>query len=140
LDYGLILGEAKLFSRRLADQRKPIDRYVSQQRPEKFHHGTCLHSHPQRDRLSFFRKTDESDVPGPFDRSRQLALVPHAIAGDTPRDDPTPLSEEISQQPDIFEIDRPTVDAKPARPSPLKKSSATLSISTLLFTLHKPSP
>jgi hypothetical protein len=79
-------------------------------------------------------------VPSPFDGGRQLALVSHAIAGNTPRDDPTPLSEKISQQPDIFEIDRPTVDAKPARPSPLKKSSATLSISTLLFTLHKPSP
>jgi hypothetical protein len=97
LNYGLILGEAKIFSRRLADERKPIDCYVSQQRPEKFHRSTYLHSHPQRDRLSLFRKTDESDVPSPFDCSRQLALVPQTIAGNTPRDNPTPLGEKISQ-------------------------------------------
>jgi len=79
-------------------------------------------------------------VPSPFDGSRQLALVPHAIAGDTPRDDPTPLSEKISQQPDIFEIDRSLVDTKSTRPATLKKAPAALSISTLLFTLHSPSP
>ncbi len=91
-DYGIILGQAEFFSRHLADQRKPIGSYVSQQRPEQFHRGTYLHSHPQRDRLSLFRKADESDVPSPLDGGRQFALVPHTIAGDTPRDNPTPLS------------------------------------------------
>jgi hypothetical protein len=82
-------------------------------------------------------------VPGPFDCSRQLALVSHTIAGDTPRDDPTPLSEKISQQPDIFEIDRSLVDTKSTRPATLKKAPAATSVSVsalLLFTLHKPSP
>jgi hypothetical protein len=65
--------------------------------------------HPQSDRLSLFSKTDERDVPGPLDGRRQFTLVPHAIAGNTSRDNPAPLSEKVSQQPDIFEIDRPFV-------------------------------
>jgi hypothetical protein len=104
---------------------------------------TCIPI-PKRDRLSLFRKADECDVPSPLDGGRQFALVPHAIAGDAPWDNPTPLSEKVSEQPDVFEIDRPFVDTKPARPSALKKPSATaaaVSVSALLlFTLHKPSP
>jgi hypothetical protein len=79
-------------------------------------------------------------VPSPLDGGRQFALVPHAIAGDASRDNPTPLSEKVSEQPDVFEIDRPFVDTKPARPSALKKPSATAAVSVsalLLFTLHK---
>jgi len=81
-------------------------------------------------------------VPSPLDGSRQFALVPQAIAGDAPRDNPTPLSEKVSQQPDIFEIDRPFINTKPARSPTLKKPSAptAFSVSALLFTLHKPSP
>jgi len=82
-------------------------------------------------------------VPSPLDSGRQFALMPHAIAGDAPRDNPTPLSQKVSQQPDIFEIDRPLLDTKPARPSTLKKPSSTAAVSVsalLLFTLHKPSP
>jgi len=76
-------------------------------------------------------------VPSPFDGSRQLALVPHAIAGDTPRDNPTPLSEKISQQPDIFEIDRSLVDTESTRPATLKKPPATCAFPVSgLFTLH----
>jgi hypothetical protein len=67
--------------------------------------------------------------------------MPHTIAGDTPRDNPTPLSEKISQQPDIFEIDRSLVNTKSTRPATLEKApAAAVSVSTLLFTLHKPSP
>jgi len=95
--------------------------------------------HPQSDRLSLFSKTDERDVPGPLDSGRQFTLVPHAIAGNTPRDNPAPLREKVSQQSDIFEIDRSFVETKPARPSALEKpSAAAFSVSTLLlFTLHK---
>jgi hypothetical protein len=92
--------------------------------------------------LSLFREADERNVPSPLDGSRQFALVPHAIAGDAPRNDPTPLSEKVSQQPDIFEIDRRFIDTKPARSPALEKPSSptAFSISTLLLTLHTPSP
>jgi hypothetical protein len=89
--------------------------------------------------LSLFCKTDESDVPSPFDGGGQFALVPHAIAGDAPRDNPTPLRQKVSQQPDIFEIDRPFLDTESTRPSALEKPSAAVSVPALL-TLHKPSP
>jgi hypothetical protein len=134
-DDGIILGQAEFFSRRLADQRKPIGSDISQQRPEQFHRGTYLHPYPQRDRLSLFCKADESDVPSTFDGSRQFSLVPHTIAGDAARNDPTPLSEKVSQEPDIFKIDRSLINTKPARPSALKKPAAALPISAL-FTLH----
>jgi hypothetical protein len=78
-------------------------------------------------------------VPSPLDGSRQFALVPRTIAGDTPRNDPTPLSQKISQQPDIFKIDRPFINTKSARPSALKKPSAAVSVSAL-FTLHNRLP
>jgi hypothetical protein len=140
-DHGIILGEAEFFSRDLADQRKPLGSYVSQQRPENFHRGTYLHSHPQRVRLSLFRKADESNMTSPFDGGRQFALVPHAIAGDTPRDNPTPLRQKVSQQPDILEIDRPFVDTESTRPSALEKPPATAAVSvSALLTLHKRSP
>jgi hypothetical protein len=54
--------------------------------------------------LSFFCEADKRDVSSPLDGSRQFTLVPHAIAGDTPRNNPTPLSEKVSQQPDILKI------------------------------------
>jgi hypothetical protein len=81
-------------------------------------------------------------VPSPLDGGRQFALVPHTIARDAPRDNPTPLCQKVSQQPDIFKIDRPFIDTKPARPTALKKPSATtaVSISALLFTLHNRLP
>jgi len=80
-------------------------------------------------------------VPSPLDGGRQFALVPHTIAGDAPRDNPTPLRQKVSQQPDIFEIDRPFIDAKPTRPSALKKPSATAAVSvSALFTLHNRLP
>jgi hypothetical protein len=77
-------------------------------------------------------------MPSPLDGSSQFPLVPHAIAGNAPWDNPAPLGQKIPQQPDIFEIDRPLVDTKPARSAALKKpSTATaVSVSTLLFTLH----
>jgi hypothetical protein len=77
-------------------------------------------------------------MPSPLHGSRQFPLVPHTIAGDAPRDNPAPLSQEVSQQPDIFEIDRPFIDTKPARPPALKKppASTAFSVSALLFTLH----
>jgi hypothetical protein len=90
-DDGIIFGQVKFFSCRFSDQRKPIGSDVSQQRPEQFHRGTYLHSYPQRDRLSLFRKADESNVTSTFDGSRQFALVPHTIAGDAARNNPTPL-------------------------------------------------
>jgi hypothetical protein len=140
-DHGIILGEAEFFSRDLADQRKPIGSYVSQQRPEQFHRGTYLHSHPQRDRLSLFRKADESDVPSPLDGGRQFALVPHTIAGDAPRNNPTPLRQKVSQQPDIFEIDRAFLNTKPTRPTALKEPPATTAVPiSALFTFHNRLP
>jgi hypothetical protein len=42
--------------------------------------------------LPFFRKADESNVPSAFDGSRQFALVPHTIARDATRNNPTALS------------------------------------------------
>src|SRR5215510_4288380 len=53
-----------------------------------------------------------------------------------------PIGGNLSQQPDIFEIDRRFIDTKPARSPALKKPSASsaFSVSALLFTLHKPSP
>jgi hypothetical protein len=81
-------------------------------------------------------------MPSPLDGSRQFALMPHTIAGDTPRNDTTPLSEKVPQQTDIFKIDRPFVDTKSTGPAALEKPPATtaVSVSTLLFTLHTPSP
>jgi hypothetical protein len=79
-------------------------------------------------------------VPSPLDGGRQFALVPHAIAGDAPWNNPAPLSEKVSEQPDVFEIDRPFVDTKSTRPSALEKppAPAAVPVSTLLlFTLHK---
>ena len=141
-EHSIIFGEVEFFSRDLADQRESIGSDLSQQQPEQFHRSTYLHAHPQYDRLSLFREADERNVPSPLDGSRQFALVPQAIAGDAPRDNPTPLSEKVSQQPDIFEIDRPFINTKPARPSALEKPSTptAFSVSALLFTLHKPSP
>jgi hypothetical protein len=80
-------------------------------------------------------------VPSSFDGGRQFALVPHTIARDAPRDNPTPLRQKVSQQPDIFEINRPFIDAKPTRPAALKKPPATTAISvSALFTLHNRLP
>ncbi len=81
-------------------------------------------------------------MPSPLDSSRQFALVPHTIAGNPPRDNPTPFSQKVSQQPDIFEIDRSFVDTKPTRPAALKKPSAsTASVPiSALFTLHNRLP
>jgi hypothetical protein len=81
-------------------------------------------------------------VPSPLDGGRQFALVPHTIAGDAPRDNPTPLRQKVSQQPDILEIDRPFIYAKPTGPAALKKPAATtasVSVSTV-FTLHNRLP
>jgi hypothetical protein len=77
-------------------------------------------------------------MPSPLDGGRQFPLVPHAIAGNAPWDNPAPLCQKIPQQPDIFEIDRPLVDTKPARSAALEKPSAAtaISVSALLFTLH----
>jgi hypothetical protein len=56
-------------------------------------------------------------MPSPLDGGRQFSLVSHAIAGDAPRNDPAPLSEKVSEQPDIFEIDRRFINTKPERSS-----------------------
>ena len=80
-------------------------------------------------------------MPSPLDSGRQFALVSHAIAGDTPRDNPTPLRQKVSQQPDIFEIDRPFIDTKSTRPAALEKPSTTAAVSvSALFTLHNRLP
>jgi hypothetical protein len=81
-------------------------------------------------------------VPSPLDGGRQFALVPHTIARDAPRDNPTPLRQKVSQQPDIFEINRSFIDTKPTRPAALKKpSAATAAVSvSALFTLHNRLP
>lgn len=81
-------------------------------------------------------------MPGPLDGGRQFTLMPHAIAGNTSRDNPTALGQKVSQQSDIFKIDRPFFDTKPTRPATLKKPSAAATavpISTL-FTLHNRLP
>jgi hypothetical protein len=81
-------------------------------------------------------------MPSPLDGSRQFALVPHAITGNTPRNDPPTLRKEVSQQPDVFEIDRAFFNTKPTRPATLKKPSATTASVTIstLFTLHNRLP
>jgi hypothetical protein len=81
-------------------------------------------------------------VSGPLDSGRQFTLVPHTITRDAPRDNPASLSEKVSQKSNIFEIDRPFVDTKSARPAALKKPSTTaFPVSALLlFTFHTPSP
>jgi len=80
-------------------------------------------------------------VPSPLDGGRQFALVPHTITGNAPRDNPTPLRQKVSQQPDIFEINRSFIDTKPTRPAALKKPSATAAVSvSALFTLHNRLP
>jgi len=80
-------------------------------------------------------------VPSPLDGGRQFALVPHAIAGDPPRDYPTPLRQKVSQQPDIFEINRPFIDTESTRPATLEKPSTTPAVSvSALFTLHNRLP
>jgi hypothetical protein len=80
-------------------------------------------------------------VPSPLDGGRQFALVPHTITGNAPRDNPTPLRQKVSQQPDIFEINRPFIDAKPTRPAALEKPSTTAAVSvSALFTLHNRLP
>ncbi|GDX88545.1 hypothetical protein LBMAG45_04010 [Nitrospirota bacterium] len=81
-------------------------------------------------------------MPSALDGCRQFALVPHAIAGYTPRDNPTTLRQKVSQQTDIFEINRPFFNAKPARPAALKKPSASTAPLTIsaLFTLHNRLP
>jgi hypothetical protein len=103
---------------------------------------TCIPIPNVTSYLSLFRKADEGDVPSPLDGCRQFALVPHAIAGDTPRDNPAPLRQKVSQQPDIFEINRPFFDAKTTRPAALKKPSASTASVTIsaLFTLHNRLP
>jgi hypothetical protein len=92
--------------------------------------------------LALFCKADEGDVPSPLDGGRQFALVPHTITGDATRDNPTPLSQKVSQQPDIFKVDRPLVDAKPTGSAALKKPSATASSVSVsaVFTLHNRLP
>jgi hypothetical protein len=80
-------------------------------------------------------------MPSPLDGGRQFALVPHTIARDAPRDNPTPLRQKVSQQPDIFEINRSFIDTKPTRPAALKKPSAATAVSvSALFTLHNRLP
>src|SRR5262249_35168964 len=132
----------EFFSRDLTDQREPIGGNLCPQRPEQVHRSTYLHAHPQRDWLPLFPETDERKIPSPPYGSSQFPPVPQSNAGDSPRNDPAPLSEKVSQQPDIFEIDRRFIDTKPARSPALKKPSASsaFSVSALLLTLHKPSP
>jgi hypothetical protein len=80
-------------------------------------------------------------VPSPLDGGRQFALVPHTIARDAPRDNPTPFRQKVSQQPNIFEINRPFIDAKPTRPAALEKPSTAAAVSvSFLFTLHNRLP
>jgi hypothetical protein len=71
-----------------------------------------------------------------------------AIAGNAARDDTPALGQEIPQEPDIFEIDGTFFNAKPARPTTLKKpaaaaTSAAIAPSTAAsatFTFHNHLP
>jgi hypothetical protein len=55
-----------------------------------------------------------------LDSDGQLTLMAHAVSRNTAWDDPPPLSQEISQQPGVLEIDRSLLQAEAARPPPLK--------------------
>jgi hypothetical protein len=79
-------------------------------------------------------------MAGALHRRRQFTLMSQAIAGYTTWDNASTLGQEVPQKPDIFEIDGPFFNAKPARPTALEKSSAatriassTLASSTFAF-------
>jgi hypothetical protein len=51
--------------------------------------------------------------------------MPHAVPGYPARDDPSTLGEKIPEQTGILKIYRGLLQAKPARPAPLKQPPAT---------------
>jgi hypothetical protein len=63
-------------------------------------------------------------MPGALDRHGQLSLMAEAIARDPTRHDPAALRQKISQEPDIFEIDRRLIETESARLAPLKESTS----------------
>jgi hypothetical protein len=70
--------------------------------------------------LVLFREGDERDAPGSFDGNREFPLVPHAIPGDAPGNDPSAFGQKIPYQPDILVVNCDLIVAKPTYPAALK--------------------
>jgi hypothetical protein len=69
-----------------------------------------------------------------------------AVPGNPARDDPAALGQEIPQEADVLEIDRPFLDAKTTGPAALEKPSAAApftapsATASATFTFHGNSP